>query len=63
MRITGTAAVLTAFPVALAGATAAVAQQPRTYKFQSTWPASLTLQDNFRHFADRVDKLSMGPSS
>jgi TRAP-type mannitol/chloroaromatic compound transport system substrate-binding protein len=60
MRSKRTAAVLTAFAVALASATAAVAQQPKTYKFQSTWPASLTLQDNFRHFADRVDKLSMG---
>jgi TRAP-type mannitol/chloroaromatic compound transport system substrate-binding protein len=60
MRIKETAAVLTGIAVALAGATAAVAQQPKTYKFQSTWPASLTLQDNFRHFADRVDKLSMG---
>jgi len=48
--------------VALAGATTAVAQQPaaKTYKFQSTWPASLTLQDNFRYFAERVDKLTMG---
>jgi len=60
MRSKRTAVVLTAFAVALAGATAAVAQQPKTYKFQSTWPASLTLQDNFRLFADRVDKLSMG---
>jgi TRAP-type mannitol/chloroaromatic compound transport system substrate-binding protein len=60
MRIKETAAVLTTIAVALAGATAALAQQPKTYKFQSTWPASLTLQDNFRHFADRVDKLSMG---
>ena len=29
-------------------------------KMQSTWPASLTLQDNFRYFADRVDKLTGG---
>ena len=29
-------------------------------KFQSTWPASLTLQDNFRFFADRMDKLTEG---
>ena len=60
MRNGKTAAVLTAFAVALTGATAAAAQQPKSYKFQSTWPASLTLQDNFRYFADRVDKLSMG---
>src|SRR6185503_7440330 len=36
------------------------AQQPRQFKFQSTWPASLTLQDNFRYFAERVDKLTRG---
>src|SRR4026208_1211314 len=48
--------------VALAGVSAAVAQQPavKNYKFQSTWPASLTLQDNFRYFAERVDKLTRG---
>jgi TRAP-type mannitol/chloroaromatic compound transport system substrate-binding protein len=40
----------------------ALAQQPaaRTLKMQSTWPASLTLQDNFRFFADRVEKLTSG---
>jgi TRAP-type mannitol/chloroaromatic compound transport system substrate-binding protein len=41
----------------------ASAQQPagpRSFKFQSTWPASLTLQDNFRFFAERVDKLTSG---
>ena len=27
---------------------------------QSTWPASLTLQDNFKFFAERVDKLTSG---
>jgi TRAP-type mannitol/chloroaromatic compound transport system substrate-binding protein len=34
--------------------------QTKQYKFQSTWPASLTLQDNFRYFAERVDKLTRG---
>ncbi len=38
----------------------ASAQQPRTLKMQSTWPTSLTLQDNFRFFADRVDKMTGG---
>jgi TRAP-type mannitol/chloroaromatic compound transport system substrate-binding protein len=38
----------------------AAAQQPRTLKMQSTWPASLTLQDNFRFFGERVDKLTSG---
>src|SRR5262245_16673901 len=32
----------------------------KSLKFQSTWPASLTLQDNFRMFAERVDKLTRG---
>ena len=46
-------------------AASAYAQQPaapaaKSYKFQSTWPASLTLQDNFRYFAERVDKLTSG---
>ncbi len=44
----------------------AVAQAPapaagvKSYKMQSTWPASLTLQDNFRFFAERMDKLTSG---
>ena len=41
----------------------ALAQQPagvKNLKMQSTWPASLTLQDNFRMFAERVDKLTSG---
>jgi TRAP-type mannitol/chloroaromatic compound transport system substrate-binding protein len=38
------------------------AQQPaaRSLKMQSTWPASLTLQDNFRFFGERVEKLTGG---
>ncbi|HSD43762.1 MAG TPA: TRAP transporter substrate-binding protein [Burkholderiales bacterium] len=47
----------------VAGFTApAGAQAPatRTLKMQSTWPASLTLQDNFRFFGERVDKLTGG---
>ena len=49
--------------LALACSFAVQAQQPapgRTLRMQSTWPASLTLQDNFRMFADRVDKLTSG---
>ena len=55
-----------ALGVALASATAVLAQQPaqqggaKNLKFQSTWPASLTLQDNFKMFAERVDKLTRG---
>ena len=53
---------LTAFAAAAALAFPVLAQQPATknLKFQSTWPASLTLQDNFRYFAERVDKLTSG---
>jgi TRAP-type mannitol/chloroaromatic compound transport system substrate-binding protein len=50
--------------VAAGFATAAFAQAPaggpRTFKMQSTWPASLTLQDNFKMWAERVDKLTGG---
>jgi TRAP-type mannitol/chloroaromatic compound transport system substrate-binding protein len=38
----------------------AAAQQPRVLKMQSTWPASLTLHEQFVYWADRVDKLSGG---
>jgi TRAP-type mannitol/chloroaromatic compound transport system substrate-binding protein len=44
----------------LAGPAAAQAPAPRTLKMQSTWPASLTLQDNFKFFGERVDKLTGG---
>jgi TRAP-type mannitol/chloroaromatic compound transport system substrate-binding protein len=56
------ACTLAAIACALVLALPAVAQQPapRTLKMQSTWPASLTLQDNFRYFAERVDKLTAG---
>jgi TRAP-type mannitol/chloroaromatic compound transport system substrate-binding protein len=50
----------TALVAGLAGPAAAQAPAARTLKMQSTWPASLTLQDNFRFFADRVDKLTGG---
>jgi TRAP-type mannitol/chloroaromatic compound transport system substrate-binding protein len=51
---------LTALAAAAALAFSAHAQQAKTLKMQSTWPASLTLQDNFRYFAERVDKLTSG---
>ena len=54
------ASMLTAIACALGLALPAAAQAPRTLKMQSTWPASLTLQDNFRFFAERVDKLTAG---
>ena len=50
----------TALVAGLAGPVAAQAPAARTLKMQSTWPASLTLQDNFRFFGERVDKLTSG---
>src|SRR2546429_4268424 len=56
----------TAFDIGAAFCGMADAQQPaaptgvKNFKFQSTWPASLTLQDNFKMFAERVDKLTGG---
>ena len=53
---------LTALAVAAAFSLGAHAQAPapKVLKMQSTWPASLTLQDNFRYFAERIDKLTSG---
>src|SRR5262245_47972589 len=53
---------LSCIAVMLAGviAPASAQQEPRTLKMQSSWPASLTLQDGFRMLAERVDKLTAG---
>jgi len=52
------------FAAALGGAlissNGAQAQQPRTLKMQSSWPAGIAAQDHFRIFADRLDKISSG---
>jgi TRAP-type mannitol/chloroaromatic compound transport system substrate-binding protein len=45
--------------------TASNAQQPapagpRSLKMQSSWPASLTVQDHFKMLADRIEKLTAG---
>ena len=58
----GKAFALTAVAAALGVAAQAGAQQPavKNLKMQSTWPASLTLQDNFKFFAERVEKLTSG---
>ena len=53
------AAMLSACAITFVGGDDARAQS-RTLKMQSTWPASLTLQDNFKYFAERVDKLTAG---
>src|SRR6185503_14488577 len=47
--------------VACAAAFASGAQaQQVTLKMQATWPASLTLYENFTYFAERVQKISGG---
>ena len=38
----------------------AQAQQVVTLKMQATWPASLTLYENFTYFVERVGKISNG---
>ena len=38
----------------------AQAPAPKSIKMQSTWPASNTLQEHFKMFAERVDKLTQG---
>jgi len=56
------ALVLAVLATGLGFAETASSQQPapRTLKMQSTWPASSTLQENFKFFAERVDKLTGG---
>src|SRR5437764_3581549 len=46
--------------VAAAFAAGAQAQATRTIKVQSSWPASITLQDHLRILAERIDKLTGG---
>ncbi len=46
--------------LAVAAAGPAPAQSPRTLKMQASWPAALTLFDNFKMFAERVEKMSGG---
>src|SRR4051795_3358479 len=45
---------------AFGAAGAASAQQSTTLKMQATWPASLTLYENFTYFAERINKVSAG---
>jgi TRAP-type mannitol/chloroaromatic compound transport system substrate-binding protein len=61
MRSRTFASTTTALAAALL-AFGAQAQQPasRSIKMQSTWPASNTLQEHFKTFAERVDKLTQG---
>jgi TRAP-type mannitol/chloroaromatic compound transport system substrate-binding protein len=50
------AAITTLFSLAAGAQTS----PPKSLKMQSTWPASNTLQDHFKIFAERLDKLSQG---
>ena len=62
-RSFGTTVALLAAVSMLGGSLApppATAQQTVTLKMQASWPAALTLYDNFKMFAERVDKLSAG---
>src|SRR5687767_5229632 len=51
---------LIALAAAAAVSGAAQAQQTVNLKMQATWPASLTLYENFTYFVDRVSKVSGG---
>ena len=51
---------MVAATAAMCIAAPASAQQTRTLKMQSTWPASLTLQDNFKMVAERIGLLTSG---
>ncbi|MBI1962900.1 MAG: TRAP transporter substrate-binding protein [Candidatus Rokubacteria bacterium] len=46
--------------VLAAGSQPTTAQAPITLKMQASWPAALTLYDNFKLFAERVEKISGG---
>src|SRR5262245_59460383 len=46
--------------VALGFSAGSTEAQQKVLKMQATWPASLTLYENFTMFAERVDKLSAG---
>jgi len=49
-----------ALAASLAIAPQSASAQNKVLKFQATWPASLTLYENFLYWADRVNKLSAG---
>ena len=52
--------VRSAVTLAAAAAFTAGAQAQTTLNMQATWPASLTLYENFLYFADRINKVSGG---
>ena len=60
LKFKGGLSFVVAATAALCIAVPASAQQTRTLKMQSTWPASLTLQDNFKMVAERIGLLTSG---
>ena len=52
--------VRSAVALAAVAAFSTAAQAQTSLKMQATWPASLTLYENFLHFTDRVNKMSGG---
>ena len=54
------AAVVGSIAFCIALGAQAQAPAPKSIKMQSTWPASNTLQEHFKMFAERVDKLTQG---
>ena len=53
-------AVVFAFAAGISLSSHAQTPAPRTLKMQSTWPASITLQEHFKIFAERLEKLTSG---
>ena len=58
--LTLAAAIAVAMLLTITPAPVARAQAPTVIKIQASWPASLTLFDHLKWFAERVDKLSGG---
>jgi TRAP-type mannitol/chloroaromatic compound transport system substrate-binding protein len=54
------AVAVTAAFAAAALSFSASGQAPKVLKMQSSWPASNTLQEHFKTFSERVDKLTQG---
>jgi TRAP-type mannitol/chloroaromatic compound transport system substrate-binding protein len=58
-RFVALGAVLAALTLVVTGA-AQAQQATTTLKMQASWPTTLTLYDNFKMFAEKVDKMSGG---
>lgn len=59
-RVTSRALAFIMMVAGLALAANSVSAETRVLKMQATWPASLTLYENFLMFAERLDKISAG---